>query len=128
MHTQAVVFDSPGQLARRRLALVAAGEGDAVVDVEWTGISTGTERLLWTGTMPAFPGLGYPLDVEALLIVELDGPSAEVDYLIDRVGWIAKDCQASSLRISTSEEERLAFWAGRKAAFPVSPVQTTAAR
>ena len=34
---------------------------DVVVDVSWSGISTGTERLLWTGTMPPFPGMGYPL-------------------------------------------------------------------
>jgi 3-hydroxyethyl bacteriochlorophyllide a dehydrogenase len=32
-----------------------------VVDIEWSGISTGTERLLWSGRMPAFPGMGYPL-------------------------------------------------------------------
>ncbi|MGH6798926.1 MAG: FAD-linked oxidase C-terminal domain-containing protein, partial [Roseiarcus sp.] len=54
----------------------------------------------------------------ALLIVELDGPKAEVDHLIGRVEAIARANQAMSLRISESEEERLAFWAGRKAAFP----------
>jgi glycolate dehydrogenase FAD-linked subunit len=62
--------------------------------------------------------VGYPRDVEALLIVELDGPPAEVDYLINAVETIARANQATSLRISTSEEERLAFWSGRKAAFP----------
>jgi glycolate dehydrogenase FAD-linked subunit len=61
---------------------------------------------------------GYPLDVEALLIVELDGPPAEVDYLIERVEKIARDCHAASCKASRSEEERLLFWAGRKAAFP----------
>jgi glycolate oxidase len=61
---------------------------------------------------------GYPLDVEALLIVELDGPPAEVDYLIERVETIARDCRAASCKASRSEEERLLFWAGRKAAFP----------
>ncbi len=65
-----------------------------------------------------FCNAGYPLDVEALLIVELDGPAAEVDYLIGRVRDIAGDCGARSLRVSESEEERLTFWAGRKAAFP----------
>src|SRR5205807_7300434 len=59
-----------------------------------------------------------PLDVEALLIVELDGPQAEVDHLIERVGATAGHCRAATMRISASEEERLAFWAGRKAAFP----------
>jgi glycolate oxidase len=66
----------------------------------------------------AFVHAGYPLDVEALLIVELDGPQAEVDYLIERVGAVAARHGAASVRASTSEAERLAFWAGRKAAFP----------
>jgi glycolate oxidase len=61
---------------------------------------------------------GYPLDVEALLIVELDGPPAEVDHLIGQVEKIARDCHAASCKASRSEEERLLLWAGRKAAFP----------
>jgi glycolate oxidase len=66
----------------------------------------------------AFVHAGYPLDVEALLIVELDGPAAEVDHLIARVEKIARECRAVSVKLSTSEQERLLFWAGRKAAFP----------
>src|SRR5476651_1450500 len=65
-----------------------------------------------------FVHAGYPLDVEALLIVELDGPAAEVDHLIDRVQKIAKECHSTMCRASKTEEERLLFWAGRKAAFP----------
>jgi glycolate oxidase len=65
-----------------------------------------------------FVHAGYPLDVEALLIVELDGPQAEVDHLVARVEAIAQDCRAVSCRVSASEQERLLFWAGRKAAFP----------
>jgi glycolate oxidase len=65
-----------------------------------------------------FVHAGYPLDVEALLIVELDGPQPEVDDLIGRVEAIARACRASTCRVSTSDEERLLFWAGRKAAFP----------
>jgi glycolate oxidase len=65
-----------------------------------------------------FVHAGYPLDVEALLIVELDGGKAEVDHLIDRVETIANECKASTCRISQNEDERLLFWAGRKAAFP----------
>jgi glycolate oxidase len=60
----------------------------------------------------------YPLDVEALLIVELDGGQAEVDHLIERVETIARECRATTCRVSQSEDERLLFWAGRKAAFP----------
>jgi len=65
-----------------------------------------------------FVHAGYPLDVEALLIVELDGPPAEVDHLIERVEQIARQCGAVGCRVSNSEEERILFWAGRKAAFP----------
>jgi 3-hydroxyethyl bacteriochlorophyllide a dehydrogenase len=57
----AVVLEKPEQLVLSRLDLSAPGEEDIVVDMEWSGISTGTERLLWTGRMPPFPGLGYPL-------------------------------------------------------------------
>ena len=66
----------------------------------------------------AFVNVGYPLDVEALLIVELDGPSAECDHLIEEVARIARGNGAVTLRVSNDEQERLAFWAGRKAAFP----------
>lgn len=57
----AVVIEGPEQLALQRLALDEPGPGDVVVDVAWSGISTGTEKLLWTGRMPTFPGMGYPL-------------------------------------------------------------------
>jgi glycolate oxidase len=64
-----------------------------------------------------FVHAGYPLDVEALLIVELDGPQAEADHLIARVETIAEACRAVTCKASASEEERLLFWSGRKAAF-----------
>ena len=66
----------------------------------------------------AFVNVGYPLDVAALLIVELDGPAAECDHLVDDVAGIARANGAVSLRMSRDEQERIAFWAGRKAAFP----------
>ncbi len=61
MEAMAVVLTGPERLALSRLTLDAAGPGDVVVDIEWSGISTGTERLLYAGTMPHFPGMGYPL-------------------------------------------------------------------
>jgi len=64
-----------------------------------------------------FVHAGYPLEVEALLIVEVDGPQAEVDYLAARVEAIAKECRAVTCQVSTSDEQRLLFWSGRKAAF-----------
>jgi 3-hydroxyethyl bacteriochlorophyllide a dehydrogenase len=57
----AVVLEKPEHLVLSRLPLSVPAEEDVVVDMEWSGISTGTERLLWSGHMPAFPGLGYPL-------------------------------------------------------------------
>jgi glycolate oxidase len=66
----------------------------------------------------AFVQAGYPLDAEALLIVELDGPPVEVDHLIDKVEAIARDHKATTIRCSRNDAERLAFWSGRKAAFP----------
>src|SRR5215831_3352199 len=66
----------------------------------------------------AFVKVGYPLDIEALLIVELDGTPAEVDHLVGQVETIARDHHAAMIRPSRDEAERLAFWSGRKAAFP----------
>jgi bacteriochlorophyllide a dehydrogenase len=61
LNTLAVVLERPEHLVLSRLNLTAPGEEDVVVAMEWSGISTGTERLLWSGRMPPFPGLGYPL-------------------------------------------------------------------
>jgi 3-hydroxyethyl bacteriochlorophyllide a dehydrogenase len=61
MQTHAVVLTAPEELAVRALDLVPPDDSDVVVDIAWSGISTGTERLLYTGRMPPFPGMGYPL-------------------------------------------------------------------
>ena len=61
MDTVAVVLKQPEHIDLDRLVLTAPTPDDVVVDVEWSGVSTGTERLLWSGRMPPFPGMGYPL-------------------------------------------------------------------
>lgn len=61
MQAMAVIFEAPHRLALRPLALNAPESGDVVVEIAWSGISTGTEKLLFTGKMPNFPGMGYPL-------------------------------------------------------------------
>ncbi len=61
LSARAIVFDEPQALSLRQLELTGPEPGQVVVDVEWTGISTGTEKLLWSGRMPMFPGMGYPL-------------------------------------------------------------------
>ena len=61
MEADAVILEMPHRLSLRGVELAEPAEGDAVVDVLWSGISTGTEKLLWDGRMPEFPGMGYPL-------------------------------------------------------------------
>ena len=61
MHANAIVFKNPQQLALEALTLPKPGNEDIQIEVEFSGISTGTERLLWDGSMPPFPGMGYPL-------------------------------------------------------------------
>jgi glycolate oxidase len=111
------------ETARAVLIGFASSEaaGDCVARIIGAGIIPGGMEMMDRPAIHAteeFVHAGYPLDVEALLIVELDGPQAECDHLLDRVATIARACGASTLKVSTSEEERLAFWAGRKAAFP----------
>ena len=61
METLAIVMEAPQRLALRPLTLTALGIGDVLIEIAYSGVSSGTEKLLWSGTMPAFPGLGYPL-------------------------------------------------------------------
>jgi bacteriochlorophyllide a dehydrogenase len=61
MDAVAVILEAPENLALRTLALTTPQNSDIIVDIAWSGISTGTERLLWSGRMPEFPGMGYPL-------------------------------------------------------------------
>ena len=61
MHTTAVLLHRAGELSLEDLALVRPEAGDLVVETRVSAISTGTEKLFWTGRMPAFPGMGYPL-------------------------------------------------------------------
>lgn len=61
METTAIILDAPGRLALRKTALNPLGAADVLVEIHWSGVSTGTEKLFWTGKMPNFPGMGYPL-------------------------------------------------------------------
>lgn len=61
MQTNAVVLNAPKTLALETVLLSDPGPDDLVVDIAHSGISTGTEKLFWTGEMPPFPGMGYPL-------------------------------------------------------------------
>ncbi len=95
--------------------------GQCVADVIAAGIIPGGMEMMDRPAIEAaedFVRVGYPLDVEALLIIELDGPPAEVDHLIAEVERIAGQNGSTTCRVSMSDAERLSFWAGRKAAFP----------
>src|SRR6202030_3738264 len=111
------------ECARAALIGFAASEdaGECVARIIGSGIIPGGMEMMDRPAIKAaeeFVHAGYPLDVEALLIVELDGPRAEGDCLLDRVQEIERACGALACRPSNSEDERLLFWAGRKAAFP----------
>jgi glycolate oxidase len=98
-----------------------AGAADCVAAVIASGIIPGGMEMMDKDAVRCaenYVGAGYPLDVEGLLIVELDGPAVEVDYLVARVEEIAKGRGATTCRVSRDEQERVLFWAGRKAAFP----------
>jgi len=99
---------------------VAAG-GNCVAKIISSGIVPGAMEMMdkvAIDAMQRFVDSGYPLDVEALLVVELDGPEAEVDYLVERIEQISKDVGSTFLRVSQTEQEREQFWKGRMSAFP----------
>ncbi len=122
--TEVTVRILPKPLAARALLIGFATIEDAghcVAAVIAAGIIPGGMEMMDRPAIhaaEAFVKAGYPLDVEALLIVELDGAVAEIDHLIAKVEAIARDHRAASIRTSGNDAERLAFWSGRKAAFP----------
>jgi len=95
--------------------------GNCVADIIADGIIPAGLEMMDKPAIHAaedFVNAGYPRDVESLLICELDGPEVEVDDLLGKVDVIAKRNNAVYSRISQNEDERMAFWSGRKAAFP----------
>jgi len=95
--------------------------GDCVADIISSGVVPAGMEMMDRPAVEAaeaFVGAGYPLDAEAVLIVELDGCEVEIDHLSALVESIARQRGVTSCRLSATEAERLLFWAGRKAAFP----------
>jgi glycolate oxidase len=122
--TEATVRILPKPMTARALLIGFATTEDAgncVAAVIAAGIIPGGMEMMDRPAIraaEAFVKVGYPLNAEALLIVELDGPPAEVGHLTRQVEAIARDHRANDIRLSRDEAERLAFWSGRKAAFP----------
>ena len=111
--------------AHARAALIGFASvesaGQCVADIIGAGIiPAGMEMMDRLATQAAedFLHVGYPLEAEAVLIVEADGIASECDDVLARVTDIARRNGADFLRLSNSEAERLQFWAGRKSAFP----------
>ena len=111
------------EVARAMMAVYDSVEaaGQAVADVIAAGmVPAGMEimdRLAIEATED-FVGAGYPRGVEALLLVELDGASSEVEHLVGTLHSLLEQSGATEIRLARNEEERLKLWAGRKAAFP----------
>lgn len=122
--TEAVLRILPRpEKARAMMAAYTSVEeaGQAVAAIIGAGmVPAGLEIMdrLSIEAVEAFMGAGYPRDVEALLLVELDGAASEVDHLIGTVEELLRQSGATEIRSARNEEERLRMWAGRKAAFP----------
>ena len=119
MKSNAIVLENPGKLALAELSLKDPTSEDVVVEIEWSGISTGTERLLWSGRMPHFPGMGYPLvpGYESVgRVVEAGPQSGRREG--ERVFVPGADCYREARGLFGGASSRVVV-AGRKA-FPVS--------
>jgi glycolate oxidase len=111
------------EAAKALLAVFDRSEdaGQAVADVIAAGMVPGGMEIMDKLAIEAseqYAHAGYPVGAEAILLVELDGPASEVEHQIGRTDAILRQAGATEVRVSRSEEERLKFWAGRKAAFP----------
>jgi 3-hydroxyethyl bacteriochlorophyllide a dehydrogenase len=88
MNTHAVVLNEPQRLALSVVGLTTPQPDEVVVDVEWSGISTGTERLLWSGRMPDFPGMGYPLVPGYESVGRITAAAPEAEYRIGELVFV----------------------------------------
>jgi glycolate oxidase len=122
--TEVTVRILPAPEAARAILLgfpTTTQAGDCVAAIIAEGIIPAGMEMMdkpATHAAEAFVHAGYPLNVEALLIVEVDGPPIECDSLLETIAEIAAVNGATTSRVSANEQERLTFWAGRKAAFP----------
>jgi 3-hydroxyethyl bacteriochlorophyllide a dehydrogenase len=120
----AVVIERPEQLRVSRLALHAPGPADLVVDMEWSGISTGTERLFWTGKMPPFPGMGYPLVPGYESVGRVVEAGRQTDYRIgERVFVPGANCYEGARGLFGGSASRVVVPASRVFPLPESAGQ-----
>ena len=119
METIAVVLKQPEQVELTELALTAPTPDDVVVDVDWSGISTGTERLLWSGRMPPFPGMGYPLvpGYESVGRVVEAGTSSGLQSRANACSFLAPTASARSAACLAAR--RRGWWCPAKRVVPI---------
>ena len=98
MNTLAVVIDRPEHLQLSHLHLPIMEDEDVVVEVEWSGISTGTERLIWNGQMPMFPGMGYPLVPGYEAVGRVIAVGAVVAFVVYQLRLLATEGQTLGKR------------------------------
>lgn len=115
MRTRAVTFNAPHELAVTELTLTAPADGDVMVDVALSGVSAGTERLLWSGEMPFFPGLAYPLVPGYEAVGEVTSPGA----LKGRIVFVpGANCYEGARGLFGATAERLVVAAERVVTLP----------
>jgi 3-hydroxyethyl bacteriochlorophyllide a dehydrogenase len=114
LETTAVILTGPRQIGLGRLALNAPGRGDLVVEISHSGISTGTEKLFWSGTMPPFPGMGYPLVPGYEAAGEVVEAGADTPYNVgDRVFVPGANCYDGAFGLFGGSTRRLVTAADR---------------
>ncbi|MEL7213974.1 MAG: chlorophyll synthesis pathway protein BchC [Pseudomonadota bacterium] len=114
MQTTSVILKGPKDLGLDTLALKAPGADDLVVEISHSGISTGTEKLFWTGEMPPFPGMGYPLVPGYEAVGEVVEAGADTHYTIgDRVFVPGANCYEDAFGLFGGATRRLVTAADR---------------
>ncbi len=125
METTAVVLEKPEQLGLRALDLTPPSDTDIIVDVHWSGISTGTEKLLWNGTMPPFPGMGYPLVPGYEALGQVSAVGDDVDLAVGQCVFVpGAVCFDGVNGLFGASASRLVVDAGRVVPVPAAMGET----
>ena len=88
MNAQAVLFEGPKNIKLSKLEVNEMVDGDIEIEVMYSGISTGTERLLWEGSMPNFPGMGYPLVPGYESVGQIKKNNSKIDFKTDEFVFV----------------------------------------
>jgi glycolate oxidase len=107
--TLVAFFETPGDGGRAVSEIVGAGFVPGAIEMMDRLSIDASEQMAHAG---------WPADAGAALLVELDGPAAEIDARFDEVERLCRDAGATEVRVARDEAEREVFWRMRKAAFP----------